>query len=110
LHIPAVLCGATVRAIKLLATRNCKFAIKSGGHNLIPGANDIDFGVSIDLQYLNQTSLVADRSFVTLGAGGNWINSYQAFAGVGISFPGGLCNTTGIGGVTIGGGQVPLQR
>jgi FAD/FMN-containing dehydrogenase len=96
-------------AIKLLATTDCKFAIKSGGHNPIPGANDIDLGVSIDLQYLNQTFLAADRSFVSLGAGGKWINAYQAFAGVGISFPGGLCGTTGIGGVTIGGGQSPFS-
>ncbi len=96
-------------AVKVLATTNCQFAVKSGGHSPIPGANDINYGVSIDLQYLNQTSLAPDRSFVSLGAGGNWINAYHAFAGDGVGFPGGLCGTTGIGGVTIGGGQSPFS-
>src|SRR4051812_24379379 len=89
-------------AMKTLATGNCLFAIKSGGHNPIPGANDINKGVSIDLRYLNQTTLAPDRSFVSLGAGGNWMNAYNAFADDGVGFPGGLCGMTGVGGVTIG--------
>ena len=96
-------------AVKALAIGKCQFAIKSGGHNPIPGANDIDNGVSIDLRYLNQTTLAPDRSFVSLGAGGTWINAYHAFADDGVAFPGGLCGTTGIGGVTIGGGQSPFS-
>ncbi|KAK3305084.1 6-hydroxy-D-nicotine oxidase [Chaetomium strumarium] len=96
-------------AVKALSAGNCQFAIKSGGHNPTPGANDINDGVSIDLRYLNQTTLAPDRSFVSLGAGGNWVNAYHAFANHGVGFPGGLCGTTGVGGVTIGGGQSPFS-
>ncbi|KAH8894165.1 FAD-binding domain-containing protein [Thozetella sp. PMI_491] len=93
------------QAMQILTQGSCQFAVKSGGHMPIPGANNIDNGVSIDLQYLNQTVLSADKKTVHLGTGTKWINAYHAFADDGIGFTGGLCGTTGVGGVTLGGGQ-----
>jgi hypothetical protein len=94
------------RGLKVLANKKCQFAIKSGGHNPNPGANNINGGVSIDLGLLNQISLAADRSYVSLGAGSTWGAAYDKFTGEeGLLFPGGLCGTTGVGGVSLGGGQ-----
>lgn len=91
--------------VKVLGAGTCPFAVKSGGHNPNPGANDINGGISIDMRDLNQMVLAPDRSFVSLGVGARWLDAYRAFANDGVSFPGGLCGTTGIGGVSIGGGQ-----
>ena len=101
--------GHVSKGVRLLVANSCKFAIKAGGHNPIPGANNIDGGVSVDLGLLNSTILSADRRVVSLGAGGHWGAAYDTFASDGIIFPGGLCGGTGIGGVTIGGGESYLQ-
>ena len=97
------------KGIKVLIAGSCKFAVKAGGHSPIPGANNINGGVSVDLGLLNQTVPSADGTVVGLGAGGHWGAAYDAFADDGIIFPGGLCGGTGIGGVTLGGGESYLQ-
>lgn len=94
------------RGLKVLVEKRCQFAIKSGGHNPKPGANNINGGVSIDLGLLNQTTLAPDRSYVSLGTGSTWGAAYDEFTGKdGVLFPGGLCGSTGVGGISIGGGQ-----
>ncbi|KAF7588225.1 hypothetical protein BBP40_006008, partial [Aspergillus hancockii] len=94
------------RGLKVLVNKKCQFAIKSGGHNPNPGANNINGGVSIDVGLLNGISLAPDRSSVSLGAGSTWGAAYDKFTGEeGLLFPGGLCGTTGVGGVSLGGGQ-----
>jgi hypothetical protein len=97
------------RALKILKCGRCKFAIKSGGHMAIPGANNIDRGVSLDLGALNEVTVAADKSFVSLGAGGSWNNVYKQLIGTGVMVPGGLCGGTGVGGVTLGGGESLFQ-
>jgi FAD/FMN-containing dehydrogenase len=87
----------------------CKFSVKSGGHMAIPGANNINTGVSIDLGRLNDIILSDERSFVRLGAGGTWAQAYAAFENTDIAFPGGVCGTTGVGGVSLGGGMSLFQ-
>lgn len=75
----------------------------------IPGANNINGGISIDLSWLNQTVLSADRSLVSLGAGSTWSNAYDNLGADKIAFPGGVCGTTGVGGVSLGGGESLFQ-
>lgn len=91
-------------AVAALSNNNCIFAIKSGGHTAIPGANDIDNGVTLDLSFLNDTSVAADNQTVHLGAGGTWQNAYDTLPSD-IVFPGGECGGTGIAGVSLGGGM-----
>lgn len=96
-------------ALRALTAAQCHFALKSGGHMVIPGFNSIDDGVSIDLVYLNQTSIADDRSYVRLGAGSTWSNAYDNFVHDKIAFPGGLCGTTGVAGLALGGGESYFQ-
>lgn len=91
-------------AIAALSTNNCTFAIKSGGHTAIPGANNINNGVSLDLSFVNDTSVAGDNQTVRLGAGGTWQNAYDTLPSD-IVFPGGECGGTGIAGVALGGGM-----
>lgn len=95
--------------MRILSKRDCKFAVKSGGHNANPGANSIDGGISIDLKHLNATKLAADRSYVTLETGITWGNAYHAFEAEKIAFPGGICEDVGVGGLAVGGGQSLFQ-
>ena len=91
-------------AVKILTAAACPFAIKSGGHTPTPGANDINDGITIDLRYINETTLSADRESVILGVGSTWLNAYTNLNGTGIAFPGGRYGLVGVGGLTLGGG------
>ncbi|KAK3314825.1 hypothetical protein B0H66DRAFT_563727 [Apodospora peruviana] len=84
---------------------NCAFSIKSGGHNPNTGFNNIDNGVTVDLKLLNQATLAADKTFVTLGAGTTMGQAYAAVSNSGVAFPGGICDGVGVGGISTGGGQ-----
>lgn len=97
------------KLVQILNHGNCQFAVKSGGHNANPGANSINNGVSIDLHYLNSTSLSKDRSYVTLGSGITWGESYAVFEKENIGFTGGICQDVGVGGLAVGGGQSLFQ-
>ncbi|RAQ99354.1 6-hydroxy-D-nicotine oxidase [Stemphylium lycopersici] len=93
------------KGVKLLSANSCAFSIKSGGHNPIPGANNIDGGISVVLGALNQAELASDGKTVRLGTGARWGQVYKKFADKGLLLPGGLCGGTGVGGVSTGGGE-----
>lgn len=82
----------------------CKFAVKSGGHTPWAGANDIDGGISIDLDYINSTILSGDSQYISLGTGSTWLNVYNSLNGTGLATAGARCALAGVGGVTLGGG------
>jgi hypothetical protein len=91
--------------VKILVQDGTSWAIKSGGHNPNPKFNNIDNGVTIDLRLLNEATVSADRTFVTLGAGRTMGQAYDAFSNESIAFPGGICDGVGVGGISTGGGQ-----
>lgn len=91
--------------VKILVQDGTPWAIKSGGHNPNPNFNDINNGVTIDLRLLNEATVSADRTFVTLGAGTTMEQAYAAFSNDSIAFPGGICDGVGVGGIATGGGQ-----
>ncbi|KAM4057466.1 FAD binding domain-containing protein [Hirsutella rhossiliensis] len=95
--------------IKMVTKKQCRFAVKAGGHNANPGANSIDGGVSIDLGGLDSARLARDRASVTLGAGLSWGRAYDRFNSSRIGFPGGVCEDVGVGGPSLGGGQSLFQ-
>lgn len=82
----------------------CPFAIKSGGHTPFAGANNIDDGVVIDLSHINSTVPSSDRKIVSIGPGSTWQAAANTLNGTGIGIPTGRCPSTGVGGVTLGGG------
>lgn len=49
--------------IKIIGEQTgCNFAVRSGGHSSVPGANNIDEGVTIDLGTALLTSIDMDQS------------------------------------------------
>lgn len=82
----------------------CKFAVRSGGHTPIPGSNDIEDGVTIDLQHINGTTYSTETRLASIGPGGRWGDVYQALEPLGRMVAGGRGSTVGVGGFLIGGG------
>ncbi|KAJ4359866.1 uncharacterized protein N0V89_000422 [Didymosphaeria variabile] len=82
----------------------CKFAVRSGGHTPIPGSNDIEDGVTIDLQHMNSTTYNAHTQVASIGPGGRWAGVYSTLEPLGRMVAGGRGSTVGVGGYLIGGG------
>lgn len=82
----------------------CPFAVKSGGHAAFEDASNIQDGISISLDNLNDISLSHDRSTVTIGPGNNWHRVYSHLAEYGLATIGGRVASIGVGGLTTGGG------
>ncbi|CAI4212336.1 unnamed protein product [Parascedosporium putredinis] len=97
-------------AVAQLANDSCEFAIKSGGYNPIAGAANIDAGVAIDLNLLNQVELRTDGGgVISLGAGALWRDVYDKFENEGIGFAGSQVGFIGVSGLVLGGGYSYFQ-
>lgn len=82
----------------------CPFAIRSGGHSSVPGASNIDGGITIDLTGLTEVSVSEDRSIVGVGVGNSWQDVYEVLDPQGLGVNGGRTGGVGVGGLTVGGG------
>ncbi|KAF9882285.1 FAD binding domain-containing protein [Colletotrichum karsti] len=66
------------QAVKaMVETPDCKFAVRSGGHTVFPGASNIQDGVTIDLGLMAKTSYDHDTELASLLPGGTWTDAYQ---------------------------------
>jgi FAD/FMN-containing dehydrogenase len=92
-----------VEAIKLARDLNLEIAVRGGGHN-VGGRAVVDNGVMIDLSLMR--SVEVDVAAKTARAGGGTL--YGQFNREtqlhGLATTGGIVSTTGIGGLTLGGG------
>ncbi|KAJ7278946.1 hypothetical protein C8J57DRAFT_1465194 [Mycena rebaudengoi] len=64
--------------VKLAIKSGCKFAVRSKGHMNWEGASNIGpSGFTIDMQKMNQITLAANKSMVSLGPGSSWGEVYH---------------------------------
>jgi FAD/FMN-containing dehydrogenase len=95
-------------AVKTLSVasvlKQCKFAIRSGGHTPYAGASNIKDGVTIDLQYISAVDYDAEASIVKVGPGATWDKVFTTLEPLGVITTGGRSSTVGVGGLTLGGG------
>jgi FAD/FMN-containing dehydrogenase len=96
-------------AIRLARDHGLPIAVRGGSHN-VAGSGVCDTGVVIDLREL--ASVVVDPAAATIRAGGGctWGQFDAAAAEHGLATTGGLISTTGVGGLTLGGGIGWLVR
>jgi FAD/FMN-containing dehydrogenase len=85
-----------------LVVGNISFAIRSGGHSIIPGASNIDEGILIDLSRLNQVKYDAANNVALVGAGQRWGNIYSQLEKYNVTIVGGRVLDVGVGGLTLG--------
>ncbi|KAI0854123.1 FAD-binding domain-containing protein [Daldinia vernicosa] len=90
--------------VKILSQTGAKFAIRSGGHNYIPGFASVDEGVLISLSSLNSTELSEDKKTAKIGPGNRWQAVYEALVPEGLVVVGGRVGPVGVGGLMLGGG------
>jgi FAD/FMN-containing dehydrogenase len=84
--------------------KQCKFAIRSGGHTPYAGASNIEDGVTIDLQYISAVEYDAANSLVKVGPGAVWDDVFKTLEPLGVISTGGRSSSVGVGGLTLGGG------
>src|SRR5205085_10358347 len=78
-------------------------AMRSGGHNG-GGLGICDDGLVIDLGLIKYTRVDPSASTVTVGGGCTWGDVDHATHAFGLATPSGIISTTGVGGLTLGGG------
>ncbi|KAI0896877.1 FAD-binding domain-containing protein [Annulohypoxylon nitens] len=92
-------------AIKIISQTGTKFAVRSGGHNYIPGFGSVnETGVLISLSNLNTTVLSTDQKTAKIGPGNRWEAVYEALVPQGLTVVGGRVGPVGVGGLMLGGG------
>jgi len=84
-------------------------AIRSGGHNG-PGLGSCDDGLVINLSPMNGIRVDPDARTASVQAGCTWGDVDHATHAFGLATPSGVVSTTGVGGLTLGGGHGYLSR
>jgi FAD/FMN-containing dehydrogenase len=84
-------------------------AVRGGGHNGA-GLGTCDDGVVIDLGRFKDIAVDPAAKTVTVGGGCVWSEVDQATNAYGMATPSGIISSTGVGGLTLGGGIGHLTR
>ncbi|MCF7559262.1 FAD-binding oxidoreductase [Sabulilitoribacter multivorans] len=98
-----------VNAVNYARDHNIEVSIRSGGHNGA-GLALVDDGLVIDLSGMKGITINAATKTATIQSG-NTLNDVDAATHeYGLALPSGIIGTTGIGGITLGGGIGYLSR
>ncbi|MDB5214427.1 MAG: oxidoreductase [Myxococcaceae bacterium] len=84
-------------------------AIRGGGHNG-PGFGVVDEGLVIDLSPMRGVRVDPEARTARVGGGAVWGDVDHATHAFGLAAPSGFISTTGVGGLTLGGGIGYLTR
>ena len=98
-----------VAAVKFAKDANIPIAVRCAGHNG-SGHSVCDNGVVIDLSEINYTRMDIKNNTVRVGAGCNWEEVDKATSSFGKSVPSGVVSSTGVSGLTLGGGHGYITR
>src|SRR5437773_1646114 len=98
-----------IRSVNFARDNELLLAIRSGGHNA-GGLGICDDGLVIDLAAVKYTRVDPTAHTVTAGGGCTWGNVDHATHVFALDTPSGIISTTGVGGLTLGGGVGHLTR
>src|SRR5689334_9012807 len=98
-----------IHSVNFARENNLLLAIRSGGHNG-GGLGICDDGLVIDLGLIKYARVDPAARTVTAGGGCTWGDVDHATHAFGLATPSGIISTTGVGGLTLGGGIGHLTR
>ena len=97
------------RAIAFARKHDLPLAVRGGGHNG-GGLGSVDSGMVVDLSLMRSVSVDPEGRTVRVGGGCTWGEVDAATHEHGLAVPCGIIATTGVGGLTLGGGLGHLTR
>src|SRR3954467_5272894 len=86
-----------------------EIAVRAGGHS-VAGMSLVDDGVVIDVRGLDELAVDPQRRIARVGAGLTWAEVDRATQEHGLATTGGRVSSTGVAGLTLGGGSGWLER
>src|ERR1051325_6712871 len=98
-----------IRCVNFARENNLLVSIRGGGHTA-GGLGICDDGFVIDLGLIKYCRVDPAARTVTVGGGSVWGDVDHATHAFGLATPSGVISTTGVGGLTLGGGVGHLTR
>lgn len=98
-----------IAAVNFGRQQDLKVSIRGGGHNA-GGLGICDDGLVIDLSRIKYVHVDPAAQTVRVGGGCTWADVDHATHAFGLAVPSGIISTTGVGGLTLGGGLGHLTR
>lgn len=98
-----------IRAVNYARDHGLTLAVRGGGHNGA-GLGTCDDGLVIDLSAMKAVRVDPMARTVRVQGGATWGDVDHATHAFGMATPSGIVSTTGVGGLTLGGGMGHLTR
>jgi FAD/FMN-containing dehydrogenase len=98
-----------ITAVKFAKSRGMLVSVRGGGHNA-GGLGVADGALVIDLSKIRYVHVDPQAKTVRVGGGSTWRDVDHATHAFGLAVPSGIIGTTGVGGLTLGGGLGHLTR
>lgn len=98
-----------IQGVTFAATNDLIICVRGGGHNAA-GLGTCDDGLVIDLGRMKAVHVNPNTRRVLVQGGATWGDVDHATQPFGLAVPCGLISTTGVGGLTLGGGMGYLSR
>lgn len=109
LVVRAVDAGDVTATVDFARDEGLALAVRGGGHG-VPGHGTCDGGVVLDLGRMRGIRVDPDARRARVGGGCTWADVDRATHPFGLATTGGIVSTTGVGGLTTGGGMGHLSR
>jgi FAD/FMN-containing dehydrogenase len=101
--------GDVMTAVRFANDHDLSVAVRGGAHS-VPGFGTSDGGVVVDLSSMRGVRVDPLAQTARVGGGATWGDLNAATYPFGLATTGGIISTTGVGGLTLGGGIGYLAR
>jgi FAD/FMN-containing dehydrogenase len=98
-----------VEAVRFARSERLLTAVRGGGHN-VAGHATCDDGMVIDLSRMRAVRIDPEARVAHVQGGALWVDVDYATQAFGLGVPGGMISSTGVAGLTLGGGIGWLSR